>query len=79
MRSIVGSSTCRVNPKTYNIGIDYFSDKLAALRSKSKSWLTRNQDKVPELFDSFPADCLYLTVQSFVIDRKVMTETRRTH
>jgi hypothetical protein len=32
--------------KDYKIGICYFSAKHAALRRKSKDWLTRNQDNV---------------------------------
>jgi hypothetical protein len=34
--------------KDYKIGICYFSAKHAALRSKSKDWLTRNQNNVSE-------------------------------
>ena len=34
--------------KDYTIGISCFSDKQAALRRKSKDWLARNQDNVPE-------------------------------
>jgi hypothetical protein len=34
--------------KDYEIGICCFSDKYAALRRKSKDWLSRNQDNVPE-------------------------------
>jgi hypothetical protein len=37
--------------KDYEIGICYFSAKHAALRSKSKDWLTRNQDNVSEWSD----------------------------
>jgi hypothetical protein len=36
--------------KDYEIGICCFSAKHAALRKKSKDWLTRNQDNVSELF-----------------------------
>ena len=32
--------------KDYKIGICCFSDKRAALKRKSKDWLTRNQDNV---------------------------------
>ena len=32
--------------KDYEIGICYFSAKHAALRRKTKDWLTRNQDNV---------------------------------
>ena len=40
---MVGS---KVKPKTYNIGICYFSTKSKneELRSNSKDWLGRNQD-----------------------------------
>jgi hypothetical protein len=34
--------------KDYKIGICYFSTKHAVLRRKSKDWLARNQDNVPE-------------------------------
>ena len=34
--------------KDYEIGICCFSTKHAALRRKSKDWLTRNQDNVSE-------------------------------
>ena len=37
--------------KDYKIGICCFSAKHAALRKKSKSWLTRNQDNVSEWSD----------------------------
>jgi hypothetical protein len=35
-------------PKDYKIGICCFSAKRAALRSKSKDWLARNQNNVSE-------------------------------
>ena len=34
--------------KDYEIGMCCFSSKHAALRRKSKGWLARNQDNVPE-------------------------------
>ena len=34
--------------KDYQIGVNWFSAKHAALRSKSKDWLARNQDNVSE-------------------------------
>jgi hypothetical protein len=34
--------------KDYNIGICYFSAKHAALRSKGKDWLVRNQNNVSD-------------------------------
>ena len=37
--------------KDYKIGLYCFSAKHAALRSKSKDWLTRNQDNVFEWGD----------------------------
>ena len=37
--------------KDYKIGLYCFSAKHAALRSKSKDWLTRNQDNVSEWGD----------------------------
>jgi hypothetical protein len=39
--------------KDYTIDICYFSDKHAALKRKSKDWLTRNQDNVSEWDDMF--------------------------
>ena len=44
---LVGSSPGRFEPKIdYKIGICCFSTKRAALRSKSKDWLARNQNNV---------------------------------
>ena len=37
--------------KDYTIGICYFSVKQAALRSKNKDWLPRNQNNVSEWSD----------------------------
>ena len=37
--------------KDYKIGICYFSAKHAALKSKSKDWLARNQNNVSEWGD----------------------------
>ena len=37
--------------KDYKIGICCFSAKHAALRKKSKDWLARNQNNVPEWSD----------------------------
>ena len=37
--------------KDYKIGVCCFSSKRAALRRKSKDWLARNQDNVPEWSD----------------------------
>jgi len=37
--------------KDYKIGICCFSTKHAALRRKSKDWLTRNQNNVPDWED----------------------------
>ena len=44
----MGSSHSGVKPKTYEIGIDCFSSKYAALRNESIDWLTRNQDNVSD-------------------------------
>ena len=38
----------RGKPKTIKIGICCFSTKHVALRRKSKDWLARNEDNVPE-------------------------------
>ena len=40
--------------KDYNIGMCCFSAKHAALRRKSKDWLARNLNNVPEWSDMFP-------------------------
>ena len=45
--------------KDYKIGMCCFSAKHAALRSKSKDWLTRNHDNVSEWSDLSIADCCY--------------------
>jgi hypothetical protein len=40
--------SCPSQVKDYKIGICFFSAKHAALRSKSKDWLARNQNNVSE-------------------------------
>ena len=45
--------------KDYKIGICYFSTKHAALRRKSKDWLTRNQDDVSEWGDMSICELLF--------------------
>ena len=50
--------------KYYEIGICCFSTKLAALRSKSKNWLARNQNNVSEWGDMFICGLLF-SVSSF--------------
>jgi hypothetical protein len=42
---------CKFGYKDYKIGICCFSAEHAALRRKSKDWLDRNQDNVPEWSD----------------------------
>ena len=42
------SSQVKSQTNDYKIGICCFSANHAALRSKSKDWLTRNQDNVSE-------------------------------
>ena len=42
----------------YKIGICCFSAKHAALRRKSKDWMARNQNNVPEWSDMFPRGLL---------------------
>jgi hypothetical protein len=58
MVSVLASSAidCGFEPlsgqtKEYKIGMSYFSSKHAALRSKSKDWLARNQNNVSEWSD----------------------------
>jgi hypothetical protein len=46
-----GFEPCSTQPKHYEIGICYFSDKHAVLRRKSKDWLARNKDNVSEWGD----------------------------
>ena len=43
----------------YEIGICCFSAKYAALRSKSKDWLPRNQENVFEWGDMFIRELLF--------------------
>jgi hypothetical protein len=45
--------------KDYKIGICCFSAKHAALRSKSKDWLARNQDNLSEWSDISPRRLLF--------------------
>ena len=45
--------------KDSKIGICYFSAKRAALRSKSKDWLARNQNNVSEWSDMFTRGLLF--------------------
>jgi hypothetical protein len=53
MVSVLASSTvdCGFEPDWVNIGICCFSAKHAALRSKSKGWLARNQVNVSKWSD----------------------------
>ena len=51
MVSVIASSAFEPRSgqtKDYQIGVSCFSAKHAALRSKSKYWLARNQDNVSE-------------------------------
>jgi hypothetical protein len=43
---IVDSSTCWFLTNDYEIGIYYFSNKYAAVRSKNNDWFAWNQDNV---------------------------------
>ena len=45
--------------KDYNIGIRCFSAKHAALKSKPKDWLVRNQNNVSEWSDMSTSDCCF--------------------
>ena len=45
--------------KNYEIGIYCFSAKHAALRSKSKNWLARNQNNVSKWNDMSTSDCCF--------------------
>jgi hypothetical protein len=49
-------------PKDYNIGICCFYAKHAALRRKSKDWLTRNQNNVSEWSDMSTRGLLLLFI-----------------
>jgi hypothetical protein len=42
----VDSSTCWFLTNDYDIGIYYFSNKYAAVRSKNNDWFAWNQDNV---------------------------------
>jgi hypothetical protein len=45
--------------KDYKIGLSCFSFKKAALRRKSKNWLTQNQDNVSEWSDMSTCGLLF--------------------
>jgi hypothetical protein len=59
---IVGSSPGRVKSEIYNIGTCGFSARHAALSSKNKEWLARNQpvnDKQPTQIGMYREYCIY--------------------
>ena len=51
--------------KDYEIGIYCFSAKHAALRRKSKVWLFRNQDDVPEWSEIYTRSLLFFVLFCF--------------
>ena len=53
--------------KNYKISICCFSAKHAALRSKSKVWLARNQDNVSKWFDISTCRLLFQRVSTIKI------------
>ena len=60
----LSAEDCRFEPrsgqaKAYKICICCFSAKYAALRSKSKDWLPRNQENVFEWGDMFIRELLF--------------------
>jgi hypothetical protein len=54
----------RVKPKTTKIGMCCFSTKHAAFRRKSKDWLARNQNHVPEWSDMSTPDSYFALRQT---------------
>ena len=54
-----GFETRSGQTKDYKIGICCFFAKHAALKRKSKDWLTRNQNNASEWSDMSPADCCF--------------------
>jgi hypothetical protein len=48
LAKLLGSSSGRVKSEIYNIGTCGFSARHAALSSKNKEWLARNQHNVSE-------------------------------
>ena len=58
--------------KDYKIGICYFSTKHAALRSKSKNWLARNQDNVSEWAICLPHGQLFQWASTIKIQLVVL-------
>ena len=54
-----GLETRSGQTKDYKIGICCFSAKHAALRRKSKDWLARNQNNVPEWSDMCTSGLLF--------------------
>ena len=59
--------------KDYMIGICCFSAKHAALRSKNKDWLTRNQDNVSEWADMSIRGLLFQWASTIKIQQSVLT------
>ena len=58
--------------KDYNIDIRCFSAKHAALRSKSKDWLTRNQNNVSEWSDISTRELLFKCASTMQIQLSVL-------
>ena len=58
--------------KDYNIGMCCFSAKHAALRRKSKDWLARNLNNVPEWSDMFPRGLLFQWASTIKIQLGVL-------
>jgi hypothetical protein len=79
MVSVLASSVvdCRFEPrsgqtKDYNIGICCFSAKYAALSSKRKDWLARNQNNVSEWSDISTRELLFQWASTINIQLRVL-------
>jgi hypothetical protein len=64
--------------KDYKIGICCFSAKNAALRSKSKDWLARNQNNVSEWSECLSADCCFSELALCKSYSACLSRTKRT-
>jgi hypothetical protein len=79
MVSVLASSVldCRFEPragqtKDYKIGICCFSAKHAALSSKRKDWLARNQNNVSEWSDISTRELLFQWASTINIQLRVL-------
>jgi outer membrane protease len=74
-----GFETRSGQTKYYKIGICCFSSKHAALRSKSKDWLARNQNNVSEWSDMSTHGLLFQLASTLKIQLSVCLEQSGDH